>query len=47
MNRATAVTQKVDTVALKAQTVLSTSVNNKVEDFSHKRVELMLSSCYY
>ncbi len=31
MTRATAVTQKVDTVALKAQTVLSTSVNTKVE----------------
>ncbi len=37
MTRATAVTQKINAVVLKAQTVLSTSVNTEVEDFSRKR----------
>ncbi len=45
MTRATAVTQKINAVVLKAQTVLSTSVNTEVEDFSRKREEWMLSSC--
>ncbi len=46
--RATAVTQKVDAVALRAQkTALSYECKNtEVEAFFHKRKEWMLSSCY-
>ncbi len=46
MARATAVTQMVDAVALKAQkSVLSTSLKTEIEDFFRKREECM--SAYY